>query len=62
MLARFTVSVTVTKYGEVRWSFSQNNQCGNGKNFGVEGLYIFIYLHINADNFKLCDIDVVLPM
>ena len=41
MLARFTFSVTAPKYGEKRWIFSQNNQCGNGKTFGVGDLYTF---------------------
>ena len=41
MLARFTFSVTAPKYGEERWVFSQNNQCGNWKTFGVGDLYTF---------------------
>ena len=53
-LVRFTFSITVPKYGEERWIFSQNNQCRNGKNFGVKDLYIFIYLYIH--NFT-CDTD-----
>ena len=44
MLARFTFSITVPTYGEERWIFSQNNQCGNGKNFRVEDLYIYIFI------------------
>ena len=47
MLARFTFSITVPKYGEERWIFSGNNQCGNGKNFGVGDLYTFFYLYIH---------------
>ena len=39
MLATFTFSNIVPKYGEERWIFSQNNQCWNGKNFGVEDKY-----------------------
>ena len=47
MLARFTFSIAVPKYGKERWIFSQSNQIGNGKNVGVEDLYIlFIYLYI----------------
>ena len=77
MFARFTFSITVPKYGEERWIFSENNQCRNGKNFGVGDLYTFLYLYIhifyirnlwknhrfrniNVDDFKRCDIDVVL--
>ena len=47
MFARFTFSITVPKYGEERSIFSQNNQCGNGKNFGVGDLYTFFYLYIH---------------
>ena len=47
MLARFTFSITVRKYEEERWIFSQNNQCENGKNFGVKDLYTFVYLYIH---------------
>ena len=48
MLTRFTFSITVPKYREERWIFSQNNQCGNGKNFGVGDLYALfcLYIHI----------------
>ena len=42
MLARFTFSITVPKYGEERWIFSQNNQCRNGKNFGVGDFWTFL--------------------
>ena len=48
MLARFTFSVTAPKYGEERWIFSQNNQCGNGETFGVGDLYTFFYLYIHT--------------
>ena len=75
MLARFTFSVTAPKYGEERWIFSQNNQCGNGKNVGDLYTFFYLYIHIfyitnwwrnhrfrniNVDNFKWCDTDVVL--
>ena len=46
MLARFMFSITIPKYGEERWIFSQNNQCENGKNFGVEDLAICICLFV----------------
>ena len=42
MSARFTFSVIVPKYGEESWVLSQNDQCGNGKNLGVEDL-LYIY-------------------
>ena len=45
MFARSTFSITVPKCGEERWIFSQNNQCENGKNFGVGDLYTFLYLY-----------------
>ena len=49
MLARFTFSVIVPKYGEENWVLSQNDQCGNGENLGVEDLlniHLFIYTYI----------------
>ena len=48
MLARFMFSITVPKYGEERWIFSQNNQCENGKNFGEGDLCTFLYLYIHT--------------
>ena len=47
MLARFTFSITVPKYGQERSIFTQSNQCKNGKNFGVEDLYTVVYLYIH---------------
>ena len=47
MLARFTFSVIILKYGEESWVLSQNDQCGNGKHLGVEDL-LYIYLFINT--------------
>ena len=47
MLARFTFSVIILKYGEESWVLSQNDQCGNGKHLDVEDL-LYIYLFINT--------------
>ena len=47
MLARFTFSITVPKYGEKKWVFSQNKQWENGKNFVVEDSYTFVYFYIH---------------
>ena len=43
MLVRFTFSVIVPKYGEESWVLSQNDQWGNGKNLGMEDLYIYLF-------------------
>ena len=46
MLARFTFSVIVPKYGVESWVLSQNDQCGNGKDLVVEdSLYIYIFIY-----------------
>ena len=38
MLDILAFSIIAPKYGEESWVLSQNDQCGNGKNLGVEDL------------------------
>ena len=38
MLDIFAFSITAPKYGEESWGLSQNDQCRNEKNLGVEDL------------------------
>ena len=46
MLARFTFSVIVSKYGEARWILSHNDQCRNVKTSALRyTLYIYIYIY-----------------
>ena len=45
MVARFTFSVCLPKYGQEKWNTSQDDRDGSGKNFGTEHIYIYIYIH-----------------
>ena len=54
MLARFTFSITVPKFGEERWIFSQKNQCGIGK---ISAWKACIYLFICTYIYLTCDTD-----
>ena len=49
MLARFTFSVIVSKYGEARWILSHNDQCRNVKTSALKyTLYIYIIYIYNV--------------